>query len=271
VIYNAKQFGSFAYPWKRIMPKATQLYFEGTYMGPKIIQNHGPLLQMYYAYGDGQKQPGDDEHIHGDPTKLLNAQWGSFKPYDFISEGDSPAFLHLVDVGLDNLNNPYFGGWGGRFVVAEGNPFRFEDNEKSADFNPETGKLDISYSQTRWLVAAQEDFAARADWCVKPYKEANHAPQITVKEGMYVLAKAGEKLTLNVTSRDPDGNEVKLKVWPYSEVGSGKADATLVEGRLQVTLPSGAKKGDTYHVVVEGTDTGSPALTRYRRVVITIS
>jgi hypothetical protein len=169
------------------------------------------------------------------------------------------------------LNNPYFGGWGGRFVVAEGNPFRFEDNEKSADFNPETGKLDINYSQTRWLIAAQEDFAARADWCVKSYKEANHAPQITVKEGMYVLAKAGDKLTLNVTSRDPDGNEVKLKVWPYPEAGSGNAEATLVESRLQVILPSSAKKGDTYHVVVEGTDTGSPALTRYRRVVITIS
>jgi hypothetical protein len=77
-------------------------------------------------------------------------------------------------------------------------------------------------------------------------------------------------LTLHITTRDPDGNEVKLKVWPYQEAGSGKADATLLEGRLQVTLPSSAKKGDTFHVVVEGTDTGSPALTRYRRVVVTI-
>ena len=271
VIYNAHQFASFAYPWKRVMPKATQPYFEGTYMGPKIIQNHGALLKMYYAYGDGQKQPGDDEHIHGDPTKLKDAQWGTFSPYDFISEGDSPAFLHLVDVGLNNLNNPYFGGWGGRFVVADGNPYRFEDNEKSADFNPETGKLDINYSQTRWLIAAQEDFAARADWCVKPFKEANHAPQITVKEGMYVLAKAGAKLTLHVTSRDPDGNEVKLKVWPYPEAGSGKADATLENATAKIQIPANAKKGDTYHVVVEGTDTGSPALTRYRRVVITVN
>jgi hypothetical protein len=106
---------------------------------------------------------------------------------------------------------------------------------------------------------------------VKSYKEANHAPQITVKEGMYVLAKAGAKLTLNVTSRDPDGNEVKLKVWPYPEAGSGKADMTLNDGKVAVKIPANAKKGDTYHVVVEGTDTGSPALTRYRRVVITIS
>jgi hypothetical protein len=270
VFYNAHQFGSFAYPWKRIMPKATQPYFEGTYMGPKIIQHHGPLLKMYYSYGDGQKQAGDDEHIHGDPSKLKNAQWGSFSPYDFISEGDSPAFLHLVDVGLNNLNNPSFGGWGGRFAIADGNPYRFEDNEKAADFNPETGKLDINYSQTRWLIAAQEDFAARADWCVKSFKEANHAPQITVKEGMNVSAKAGAILTLQVTSRDPDGNEVKLKVWPYPEAGSGKAEATLSDDRIAVKIPAEAKKGDTFHVVVEGTDTGSPALTRYRRVVISI-
>lgn len=270
VFYNAQQFASFAYPWKREMPKATQSYFEGTYMGPKIIQNHGPLLQMYYSYGDGQKQPGDEEHIHGDPTKLKDAQWGSFSPYDFISEGDSPAFLHLVDVGLNNLNHPSFGGWGGRFVAAEGNPYRFEDNEKAADFNPETGKLDISYPQTRWLIAAQEDFAARADWCVKSFKDANHAPQITVKEGVNVSAKAGANLTLQVTTRDPDGHAVKLKVWPYSEAGSGKADAKLHDSEVKIQIPKSAKKGDTYHVVVEGTDTGSPALSRYRRVVVKI-
>jgi hypothetical protein len=105
---------------------------------------------------------------------------------------------------------------------------------------------------------------------VKSFKEANHAPQITVKEGTNVSAKAGAILTLHVTSRDPDGNEVKLKVWPYPEAGSGKADATLSDGRIDVKIPATAKKGDTFHVVVEGTDTGSPALTRYRRVVITL-
>jgi hypothetical protein len=63
---------------------------------------------------------------------------------------------------------------------------------------------------------------------------------------------------------------VKLKVWPYPEAGSGKAEATLSDGRITVKIPAEAKKGDSFHVVVEGTDTGSPALTRYRRVVISI-
>lgn len=270
VFYNAHQFASFAYPWKRIMPKATQPYFEGAYMANKIILDHGPLLKMYYSYGDGQKQAGDDEHIHGDITKIKNAQWGDFNQYDFISEGDSPAFLHLVDVGLNNLNNPSFGGWGGRFVQAKDNPFRFEDNEQAADFNPETGKMDINYSQTRWLIAAQEDFAARADWCVKSYADANHAPQITVKEGMNLTAKAGQELLLTIETRDPDRNGIQLKAWAYAEAGSGKAGVNIGGKQAIVSIPDSAKKGDTFHVVIEGTDNGMPALTRYRRVVITV-
>jgi len=271
VFYNAHQFGSFAYPWKRIMPKSTQPYFEGSYMGPKIIQNHGPLLKMYYSYGDGQKQPGDDEHIHGDPSRLKNAQWGSFNPFDFISEGDSPAFLHLVDVGLNNLNNPSYGGWGGRFVTAEGNPYRYEDNDKAADFNPETGKLDINYSQTRWLIAVQEDFAARADWCVKSFEEANHAPWITVKEGTQIWANPGEKINLHLSAQDKDkGNIVQFKAWPYAEAGDGKSQVILEGNMVRIQIPITAKKGDKYHVIVEGTDNGSPQLTRYRRVVIQI-
>lgn len=270
VFYNAHQFASFAYPWKRIMPKATQPYFEGTYMANKIILDHGPLLKMYYSYGDGQKQAGDDEHIHGDPAHIQNTQWGNFSPYDFISEGDSPAFLHLVDVGLNNLNNPSFGGWGGRFVQAKDNPYRFEDNDESADFNPETGKMDINYSQTRWLIAAQEDFAARADWCIKSFADANHAPQITVKEGMSVWATAGQKLSLHLETRDPDRNGITLRAWPYPEAGSGKADVELKDLVAHVQIPTTAQKGDLFHVVIEGTDNGKPALTRYRRVVIRI-
>lgn len=270
VFYNAHQFASFAYPWKRIMPKATQPYFEGAYMANRIILDHGPLLKMYYSYGDGQKQAGDDEHIHGDITKIKNAQWGDFTQYDFISEGDSPAFLHLVDVGLNNLNNPSFGGWGGRFVQTKDNPYRFEDNDQAADFNPETGKMDINYSQTRWLIAAQEDFAARADWCVKSYADANHAPQITVKEGMHLTANPGQELLLTIETRDPDRNGIRLKAWAYPEAGSGNAGINIGGKQAIVSIPDSAKKGDTFHVVIEGTDNGMPALTRYRRVVISI-
>ncbi len=84
ILYNSIQFACFAYPWKRQVPAEFQKYFEGKFMGEKIINNHGPLLKKYYSYGDGQKQEGDNEHIHGDISKLKNAQWGSFEKFDFI-------------------------------------------------------------------------------------------------------------------------------------------------------------------------------------------
>jgi hypothetical protein len=270
VFYNAHQFASFAYPWKRIMPKVAQPYFEGPYMSKNIILNHGALLKKYYAYGDGQQQAGDDEHIHGDPARLQHAQWGSFVPYDFISEGDSPAFLHLVDVGLDNLNHPNYGGWGGRFAISKDNPNRFEDNESAADFNPELGKLDINYAQTRWLIALQEDFAARAEWCVKSYKDSNHPPIIQIQEGTLLKAKAGQKIRLHIVATDPDKQVVDLNIWPYPEAGDGKAPTSLHGNLALVEIPKDAKKGQQFHVIVEGKDRGTPSLTRYRRVIIQV-
>ena len=81
--YNSTQFGAFAYPWKKMIPLSMQPYFEGPYMSSKIILSHGALLDMYYSYGDGKKQTGDPEHIHGDLNKIKNSQWGSFNQYDF--------------------------------------------------------------------------------------------------------------------------------------------------------------------------------------------
>ena len=268
VFYNAIQFACMAYPWKRQVPKSFQKYFEGTFMGP-LINNQGPLLKKYYSYGDGQKQEGDEEHIHGNLEKITKD--GIYKQFDFISEGDSPAFLHLMDTGLDNYKNPSYGGWGGRFVKAKDNPFRFEDGETAADLNPETGKMDKAFPQTRWLEAMQLDFLARAQWCVKSFEEANHAPWITVKEGTNLWANAGEKITLHVSAQDKDKNNVvQFKAWPYVEAGDGKA-ITLLEGNMvKVQIPSTAKKGDKYHVIVEGTDNGTPQLTRYRRVIIQV-
>ena len=106
VFYNANQFWCFAYPWKQVVPKSQQPYLEESLMGPNIINNHGPLLEKYYSYGDGQNQEGDPNHFEGDILKIINTKRGDFTKYDFISEGDSQSFLHLVDVGLDNYDDP---------------------------------------------------------------------------------------------------------------------------------------------------------------------
>jgi Protein of unknown function (DUF1593) len=271
IYYNSHQFGCLAYPWQRQVPKQLHPYLEGKFMSEKIINNHGALTKMYYSYGDGQKQPGDDENIHGDITKLPNAQWGSFKQFDFISEGDSPAYLHLINVGLDNLENPQFGGWGGRLVQSKTNPNRWEDGDSAADFNPFTQKNDMAYAQIRWLAALQNDFAARADWCVKSFKDANHQPVLKLNHAHSLVAKPNNIVKLSGSASDSDGNGLSYNWWQYDEVGSYKGKINIQNPSNKMTtfvMPNDIKSGETIHIILEVTDNGTPQLTRYQRVII---
>ncbi|WP_035467816.1 DUF1593 domain-containing protein [Algoriphagus mannitolivorans] len=270
IFYNSNQFWCFAYSWKNAVPESQHYLFEGKFMGEEIIDNHGPLLKQYYSYGDGQKQEGDDEHIHGDPTKLENAQWGTFGIYDFISEGDSPAFLHLIDVGLNNLNHPEWGGWGGRLVQSAEQPNRWEDGKEVLDFSPYKNGLDATYPQVRWLEAIQQDFAARADWCVKDYAEANHAPVVKAKGQATRSAKAGESIALEVEASDPDGNELETKFWIYREVGSYQGEAGLSAAGNQVTVQLPANATGQLHVIAEVKDKTEHPMTRYVRFVVEV-
>ena len=272
VYYNSNQFWSFAYFWKRAVPEQLHPYLEGKFMG-KIINAHGPLMKMYYSYGDGNPPKGEIEDIYSDPAKIKKNQWGSFGQYDFISEGDSPAFLHLVDIGLNNLNNPQDGGWGGRLVQSASEPSRWEDGDAASDMNPYTNTLDKAYAQTRWIPAIQNDFAARADWCIKDYKHANHAPIVTLKTASKITAKAGATVKLSASAIDPDKNELAYRWWNYADVGTYKGTVTIQQENQANALfqvPIASKKGDTIHVILEVTDKGTPALTRYQRVVITV-
>lgn len=271
VFYNSNQFWCFAYPWKEAVPKEWHYYLQGDFMGPHIINNHGPLTKKYYSYGDGQQQPGDPEHIHGDSTKLRNAQWGDFRPYDFISEGDSPAFLHLVDVGLDNLDHPHYGGWGGRLVQSETQPNRWEDGEAAMDFNPFTGQMDATYPQTRWIKVLQNDFAARADWCILPYEQANHPPQVSLKEGKHIKAPAGSTLILTGQASDPDGDELSYRWWQYHEVDSYAGQISFSsadQANTRVVIPEDMTVGENIHIILEVSDQRPLPITRYQRLII---
>ncbi|MBB6328502.1 hypothetical protein FHS59_004158 [Algoriphagus iocasae] len=270
IFYNSSQFWCFAYAWKRAVPESQHYLFEGEFMGNEIINNHGPLLKQYYSYGDGQKQEGDDEHIHGDPTKLENAQWGTFGVYDFISEGDSPAYLHLIDVGLDNLMHPEWGGWGGRLAQSEEQPNRWEDGKEVLDYNPFTEKMDATYPQIRWVEAIQQDFAARADWCVMDYADANHPPVVKAVGTNLVNAKPGESLTLQVETSDPDGDVLETKFWIYKEVGTYTGEATLTVEGNSVQLQLDDSSTGLLHVIAEVKDQRAHPMIRYQRFVVEV-
>jgi hypothetical protein len=188
-------------------------------------------------------------------------------PQDYTSEGDTPSFMPLINNGLEQDTDYTLGGWGGRPVYIFGNHMQ----DGSDDHN---GKPDSHYTFQRWLTAAQNDFAARADWCVKSYKEVNHPPLVKLRNDLNIQAKPGSKIQLSAkVTFDPDGDKLQYKWWQYKEAdtfdgnieirNAGKRDASF-------TVPEGIKKEATIHVVCEVTDNGTPQLTRYQRIVITV-
>ncbi|MEJ1242280.1 nucleoside hydrolase-like domain-containing protein [Chryseolinea sp. T2] len=267
VIYNQSQFWCLAYPWNKVVPEPYRPYLGGKWFAENIKFNHGDLLAGYFLWGDGQKLVADPDHTHGDTVEVRTK---GMQQYDFISEGDSPSYLYLLDVGLRSFEKPSNGGWGGRFVQSKTQPHFWHDGDEAKDYNTFDKKEDALFPQTRWVEALQNDFAARADWCIKPYQGANHPPSVKVKQSLDMNVKAGQSVQLNGTAKDPDGNSVSYKWWQYQEAGSYNGNVrinTADKADASFRVPGDAKAGDTIHIILEVTDNGVPALTRYQRVI----
>ena len=208
----------------------------------------------------------------------------------FLMEGDTPTFLYLIDNGLGNPEHPDWGSWGGRyefytprmqkwFLEPETRPFWADAEDEVLGFD---GFWHTSCKATiwRWRSAYQNDFAARMDWTIKPYSEANHPPVPKINGPKTLTVKLGERVNLSAEgSIDPDGNQLSYKWFYYGEPGSlaiataRTGDPLKIEGADQVnasfTLTKCSKLG-TMHIILAVTDNGSPSLTRYQRVIVTV-
>lgn len=231
-------FPSIGYPWKKSIPEELYKYYEADYVNEMISENHGPLCEIYRR------------HLQG----------GGRSGY-LVSEGDSPSFMQELNTGLRGEESPTFGDWGGRF---EWNKDVWVSAEDDGD------KYKTIY---RWIPAFQNDFAARADWCIKPYNEANHAPNVSVS-AENITAKPGGKITISAQeSSDPDGNEINFNWWQYADADTYEGLIEIAEptdAKIKLRVPKDAKDGDTIHIICEVTDNGSPVLTRYKRIIITV-
>lgn len=125
----------------------------------------------------------------------------------------------------------------------------------------------------RWVPAAQNDFAARMDWCVKEFKEANHAPVAEVKGALTRDVKAGETVKLAATATDPDGDKLTCKWWQYADADSAAATVTITNSNsldnASFVVPN--EPGKQVHIILEVTDDGTPELKYYQRVIVTIN
>jgi Cellulose-binding Sde182, nucleoside hydrolase-like domain/Cellulose-binding protein Sde0182, C-terminal domain len=199
-------------------------------------------------------------------VKIGHGPLGAMTPQEYISEGDTPSFLHLVNNGLNAYEDYTLGGWGGR--SAHDNPaFPNHVSDKAIKENGNRNKM-----YWRWVPAAQNDFAARMDWCVKEYKDANHAPVAKVKGALVRDVKPGETVNLAATATDPDGNKLTYKWLQYTDADSANATVTIAnsDSLAQASFVVPSEPGKQVQIILEVTDSGTPPLVGYQRMLCNI-
>ena len=147
--------------------------------------------------------------------------------FDFIMEGDTPAFFPLIQNGLGDPEHPEWGNWGGRWKLLDQsrkvNVFT-DATDWVIGINNETYLT--SYGTIwRWRREYQFDFASRMQWSLgKSYEETNHAPVAIINGscGPAILElsfRVNETIVLDASdSWDPDNDALSFKWFHYFDV-----------------------------------------------------
>ena len=264
------------------------------------ISSRGTLGAFYRVWGDGKQMVKNDIFdyfgLSGYTVPELRAMgyivWTPPRPKgEFIGEGDTFTYLNLVDNGLLGYQDGTPGGWAGHGAIpaltgdtarraAPAPPrFSYEDFLKSVERAAAAG--DISPASRppspdpNFAPAAQNALAARMKWSVTPtYAGANHEPTVTIRGSSRISARSGEMVRLQGATSDPDGNVVTVRWWRWKDVGTYPGDVTLSSTTSLATslqIPADAIAGQTIQLVLEATDNGTPRLTRYQRVVVSVT
>jgi hypothetical protein len=194
-----------------------------------------------------------------------------YPKYKYGVEGDTPSFLYVQPNGLNDPENPTFGGWGGMFVWGTGPDKTTECfvNQSGTSINAAARKY-----ETRFYPAIYNNFVARINWAKDG--KGNRNPDVIVNGDKTLntikLAPAtGSGVSLDAAATtDPDGDKLTFSWWVMTEAGTYAKDVALSgKDTSQATLNVPANSaGKSFHVICEVTDNGTPPLTSYRRIII---
>ena len=221
------------------------------------------------------------------------------KHLHFIEGGGTTPWTGLVNHGLTDPENLWWGGWSGRFSRARhknifsrhqdirkdeeqyGDFWMFEaDSEKEAWTDPVHGETFNNHYVPVWRFrrAMFNDFRGRMDWCVKPYHEANHNPVAafngdTSDSIVHLQVKPGQTINLDASATtDPDQDDLRYKWWVYFEAGTYDKDIIIINKAAATTslsIPDDAH-GAEIHLILEVQDMSAIVpMYDYRRIVMT--
>lgn len=241
--------------------------------------------------------PGADFHIVDNPwldehVRCKGPLGAKYPQAKFLMEGDTPTFLYLVNNGLSSPEHPDWGTWGGRYELytphyqksmlePETRPFWTDASDEvlGVDGNWHTSNKATIW---RWRSAFQNDFSARMDWTIQPYEKANHPPVPKLAHPAELTAKPGQRVELSAKgSHDPDGDALSYHWFYYGEAGTFTTAAARTGDPVPIqdadkqdawfTVPTErVLRNGTMHIILAVTDNGTPALTRYQRVIVNV-
>lgn len=255
-----------------VVPGVDNTVVSNSWLAAHLQQGHGPLGAAY-----------------------PDVAWGM--------EGDTPSWLNLIPNGLSDPEHPDWGGWGGRYElavpkVAVDDPKTFvadepippetrpiwtnATDEYAPPTKPDFGRAtrpgerpvrDNKVTLWRWRDDFQNDFAARMEWTTKPYAQTNHPPVPVLDRPDAFTVKSGQGFSVSARrTSDPDGDSLSYFWFQYREAGSYRGTVDLGAQNtagVWVTAPK-VDHPETLHLIVRVTDKGTPPLSRYKRVVVTV-
>lgn len=248
--------------------------------------------------------PGSNSEVISNEWLAKNIQQGhgplgaAYPDVAYGMEGDTPSFLNLISNGLSDPEHPNYGGWGGRYefylpTFEDSNTGMFKrenwpkdepeiraiwTNANDSVVSPIDKKTYGGNKETiwRWRTEFQNDFAARMLWTTKNFSESNHPPVPMLAHSNQITVKSGEQFRLSAAgTTDPDGDSMSYLWFQYKEAGTYKGTVNfrpyapnLYE--LPVTAPV-VDNVQIIHFILKVTDKGTPSLTRYQRVIVTVA
>ena len=188
-----------------------------------------------------------------------------------MKEGDTSSFLNLIINGINNPEHPEWGGWGGLFKKSDEGYYEDQIDSTAGYATDQTPYMAAVY---RWRPAWQADFEARLQWCTRTYRQTNHHPRVRIDrdsahQPLTRVVSPGSEVQFDAyNSTDPDGQSLRFnwQIYPGT-LPKGFVLAGNQTPRLRCRIAKEVRN-QSISLLLTVTDTGQPALSRYRRIVL---